>query len=64
MSSRTRLRVSLPSLFGTSTSFVNVLVRISIFALSTYDTDYVLVQDQDLPRACEALTEAGHTVHA
>jgi len=38
--------------------------RISIFALSTYDTDYVLVQDQDLPRACEALTEAGHTVHA
>ena len=38
--------------------------RISIFALSTYDTDYVLVRVQDLPRACEALTEAGHTAHA
>ncbi|HVC82069.1 MAG TPA: ACT domain-containing protein [Chloroflexota bacterium] len=36
--------------------------RVGIFALSTYDTDYVLVKDADLARALEALTEAGHTV--
>jgi hypothetical protein len=36
--------------------------RIPIFALSTYDTDYVLVRDEDLDRACHALAQAGHTV--
>jgi hypothetical protein len=36
--------------------------RISIFALSTYDTDYVLVRGEDLDRACETLTQAGHAV--
>ena len=36
--------------------------RISIFALSTYDTDYVLVKGEDLDRACDALEQAGHTV--
>ena len=36
--------------------------NISIFALSTYDTDYVLVRDEDLTRACEQLRKAGHTV--
>ena len=36
--------------------------RISIFALSTYDTDYVLVHGDDLAQACETLTAAGHTV--
>ena len=35
---------------------------ISIFAPSTYDTDYVLVRDRDLPRAVRTLREAGHTV--
>ena len=35
---------------------------ISIFALSTYDTDYVLVRDDDLERAVGALRQAGHTV--
>lgn len=29
--------------------------KISIFALSTYDTDYILVKEQDLIRAVEAL---------
>ena len=33
---------------------------ISIFALSTYDTDYLLVRDHDLDRAIRALREAGH----
>jgi hypothetical protein len=35
---------------------------VSLFALSTYDTDYVLVQEKDLDRAIEALTGAGHQV--
>ena len=35
---------------------------VSIFALSTYQTDYVLVPDRDLPRAVAALVQAGHTV--
>ena len=33
---------------------------ISIFALSTHDTDYVLVRDEALGRAVDALTAAGH----
>jgi hypothetical protein len=36
--------------------------RISIFALSTYDTDYVLVKATALARACAVLREHGHTV--
>ncbi|WP_354700685.1 hypothetical protein DSM112329_00970 [Paraconexibacter sp. AEG42_29] len=50
---------------------VGVLVRIlqpladagvGIFALSTYDTDHVLVHDAQLPQAVAALQAAGHTV--
>ena len=33
---------------------------VSIFALSTYDTDYVLVREESLDRAVAALTAAGH----
>ncbi|MBW4469680.1 MAG: ACT domain-containing protein [Stenomitos rutilans HA7619-LM2] len=33
---------------------------ISIFAISTYDTDYVLVKQQDLDRAIQTLLQAGH----
>ena len=33
---------------------------VSIFALSTHDTDYVLVKAEALDRAVEALTAAGH----
>jgi uncharacterized protein len=36
---------------------------VSLFALSTYDTDHVLVKVADLGRAIDALTEAGHEVH-
>lgn len=36
--------------------------RVSIFALSTYETDYVLVRAADLSRACDALTRAGHVI--
>lgn len=35
---------------------------ISIFAVSTYDTDYVLVRSADLERAVRALREAGHEI--
>ena len=33
---------------------------VSIFAVSTYDTDYVLVKKDTLDRAVEALSAAGH----
>jgi hypothetical protein len=35
---------------------------ISLFALSTFDTDYLLVKEQDLGRAIEVLVAAGHIV--
>jgi hypothetical protein len=35
---------------------------VSLFALSTYDTDYVLVQEKDLDKAVKALTAAGHSL--
>ena len=33
---------------------------ISVFALSTFDTDYVLVKEEDLERAKAVLCQAGH----
>jgi uncharacterized protein len=36
--------------------------EISTFAVSTYDTDYLLVSEKDLPRAEEVLEAAGHTI--
>jgi hypothetical protein len=35
---------------------------VSLFALSTYDTDHLLVKDDDLARAETALRDAGHDV--
>ena len=35
---------------------------ISLFTVSTYDTDYLLLRESDLDRGLAALTEAGHTV--
>jgi len=35
---------------------------ISIFAISTYDTDYLLLKARDLARAIVALRSAGHTI--
>jgi len=35
---------------------------ISIFAVSTYDTDYVLVSDSDLENAVAVLEGAGHAI--
>jgi uncharacterized protein len=36
--------------------------EISIFAISTYDTDYILVANEDLDRASAVLEQAGHKV--
>ena len=51
-------------LVGILASLVQPLAeaRLGIFALSTYDTDYVLVKQGDLDRAVAALRVAGHTV--
>ncbi|KPL88418.1 ACT domain-containing protein [Ardenticatena maritima] len=53
------------SLVGVLRSIAEPLAQagISIFAISTYDTDYVLVQADALPRAIEALRRAGHRVN-
>ena len=35
---------------------------ISLFTVSTYDTDYLLLRDVDLDLSLAALTKAGHTI--
>jgi uncharacterized protein len=35
---------------------------VSIFVVSTYETDYLMVQERDLDRAVDALARAGHRV--
>jgi hypothetical protein len=35
---------------------------ISVFVISTFDTDYLLVRADDLDRACSVLRDAGHTL--
>ena len=35
---------------------------ISVFVVSTFDTDYLLVKDGDLDAAVESLGEAGHAI--
>jgi GNAT superfamily N-acetyltransferase len=52
------------SLTGVLASLLGPLADggVSAFALSTFDTDYVLVKEKDLLRAGQALRRAGHTV--
>jgi uncharacterized protein len=47
---------------GILDSFISPLAEhgIPIFALSTYDTDYVLVREPDANRAIEIVEKAGH----
>lgn len=40
-----------------------VEARISLFAVSTFDTDYLLVEFATLSAALSALERAGHTIH-
>jgi uncharacterized protein len=37
--------------------------KISLFAVSTFDTDYLLVASKALPAAIAALERAGHSIH-
>ncbi|WP_143262041.1 ACT domain-containing protein, partial [Allokutzneria sp. NRRL B-24872] len=37
---------------------------VPLFALSTYDTDHLMVREEHLARAVAALENAGHRVHA
>ena len=47
---------------GVLASFLETLAdaEVPIFAVSTYDTDYVLIKQADATRALAALTAAGH----
>ena len=61
------LRVDGPldfEMVGVLASLTRVLAHagISVFALSTYETDYLLVRGTMLDRAVETLEAAGHTV--
>ncbi|NMC53771.1 MAG: ACT domain-containing protein [Chloroflexi bacterium] len=49
------------SLVGVLASLANPLAAagVSIFAISTYDTDYLLVREAQFPQALAALAEAG-----
>ncbi|HWR65486.1 MAG TPA: ACT domain-containing protein [Bellilinea sp.] len=51
---------------GVLASVANPLAaaQVSILSIATYDTDYVLVTEPDLPTALKALAEAGHQVLA
>ncbi len=50
---------------GVLSSFITPLAErgVSIFALATFDTDYVLVKLQLLQTALAAVKEAGHQLH-
>jgi hypothetical protein len=60
-----RVRGTLPpDLVGILASLLNPLTEagIAVFAVSTYDTDYILVRQIDLDAAIAAWHAAGHTV--
>ncbi len=52
------------SLVGILSELTGVLAKngIGIFAVSTYNTDYILVKAEDFDRAADALSEAGYAV--
>ncbi len=52
------------SLVGVLASLLVPLAEagVGVFALSTFDTDYLLVRDRDLARALQALQTAGHAL--
>jgi hypothetical protein len=37
-------------------------VGVGIFVISTFDTDYLLVQNEEIPVAVETLEHAGHRI--
>jgi uncharacterized protein len=52
------------SLIGILSKVSKVLAEagISIFAVSTYNTDYILIKDKDFEKAVKSLEVNGHTV--
>ena len=50
------------SMTGVLASFLQPLAeaQVAIFAISTFDTDYVLIKRENLEQAVVALTAAGH----
>ena len=52
------------SLIGILSKLSGILAehKIGIFAVSTYNTDYILVKEENFGRALEALASAGYTV--
>ena len=61
------LRVKGPLGFGLTGILASLAVPlassgVSIFVVSTYDTDYVMLQERDLERAAHALERAGHAL--
>jgi uncharacterized protein len=49
---------------GVVAAFANPLARVGvgIFVISTFDTDYLLVQDEEIPAVVETLEHAGHRI--
>ena len=52
------------SLIGILSKLSSILAehRIGIFAVSTYNTDYILVKEENFERALEALSSEGYSV--
>jgi len=52
------------SMIGVVASLVTPLAKagVSVFVISTFDTDYLLVKETDVERAMEALRGAGHAL--
>lgn len=52
------------SLIGILSKLSGILAehKIGIFAVSTYNTDYILVKEENFERALDALTSEGYTV--
>jgi len=52
------------SLIGILSSISTILAQkqISIFAISTYDTDYILVKDKDIDNAVNALSNENYEI--
>lgn len=52
------------SLIGVLSELTGILAGagIGVFAVSTYDTDYILVRSGDLDRALDALASSGHNI--
>ncbi|CAF2610264.1 unnamed protein product [Rotaria sp. Silwood2] len=52
-------------MIGVLASILNPLAKadISILAVSTFDTDYVMVKDKNLEKAIDVLKQNGHTVN-